>query len=122
MLLLLSSLAACVDFLTLPLTLPLPPAPHDQGQALPAQHDAIVRFHYQMSGASVLVGNRPFVVTCSFKHRWYEVIAAARVHSGLPLQVTWPPVNGADHVLATCASTREVRAYVVVGPPSARTP
>jgi hypothetical protein len=88
--------------------------------AAPCRHDALILFYYEMSGAPVLTASaRPLVISCSFMHRWCDVIATARVHVGLPIRVMSPLVRSNGHVLATYAGAREVNVRVVIGPPKA---
>ena len=81
-------------------------------------HDGFVRFLY-MSGSPVQHHSRrlPVVISCNFKHRWFEVLAAARLEAGLPLFLSSPVARGTDHVLASASRTREVYASIVLMPP-----
>jgi hypothetical protein len=86
------------------------------------EHDGIVRFRYMSGGPvlSQLSHQLPVVLSCSFKHRWLEVLAAARIEAGLPLILSSPLARDTDHVLASAKRTRVAWASIVAAPPQFR--
>jgi hypothetical protein len=101
-----------------PYKAPPPSPPYHPSYHLISSHDGIVRFRY-MSGGPVLSRHShqlPVVLSCSFKHRWFEVLTAARLEAGLPLILSSPLARDTDHVLASASRTREVCASIVTVP------
>ena len=86
-------------------------------------HDALVRFYWAFSGTAVLRrSGEPLEISCSFAHRWKDVLHIARMYSGMTLRIVQPAMRAESHVLVHCLATRVLYVFVVAAPPPPKAP